>query len=63
MTTEHWSITHHEDDFEDNLLEEFEDIEEDEQDAYTRCEKCGLRLKLKELKQHKEVMHGKRKSD
>lgn len=56
---EDWVANHHEDDFEENL----EDIEEDEQDAYTRCEKCGCRMMLKNLKKHKEEKHGKRKGN
>jgi DNA-directed RNA polymerase subunit RPC12/RpoP len=38
----------------------YDDIEEDEQDAYTRCEKCGLRLMLKELNEHRRNKHGQK---
>lgn len=42
----------------------YDDIEEDEEDAFTRCEKCGCRVMLKNLKKHKEAKHnGKTKSD
>jgi hypothetical protein len=37
-----------------------DDIEEDEVDAWTRCDLCGQRVKLIELKKHKEEKHGKK---